>query len=137
MIRRIFFCALALALLLPLPARAQMDERCFPETGYCISGSIRAYWERNGGLPVFGYPIGNVDTWYRRRCHVSKLCFTRAIGLAERAIFARAQKQHNWALRSRYPLERRLRVAVRVVPVARTLSLPHVAKWPASTTGEV
>jgi hypothetical protein len=64
MLRRIFFCALALALLLPISARAQMDERCFPETGYCISGSIRAYWERNGGLPVFGYPIGNVDTWY-------------------------------------------------------------------------
>jgi hypothetical protein len=39
------------------PAAAQTSERCFAETGYCISGSIRAYWERNGGLPVFGYPI--------------------------------------------------------------------------------
>lgn len=33
------------------------DERCFPETGYCISGRIREYWEQNGGLPVFGYPV--------------------------------------------------------------------------------
>ncbi len=40
-----------------VPAAAQSGQRCFPETGYCISGSIRAYWERNGGLPVFGYPI--------------------------------------------------------------------------------
>jgi len=37
---------------------AQTDQRCFPETGYCISGRIRQYWEQNGGLPVFGYPIG-------------------------------------------------------------------------------
>jgi hypothetical protein len=41
----------------PQPGFAQTGERCFPETGFCISGPIRAYWERNGGLPVFGYPI--------------------------------------------------------------------------------
>lgn len=39
------------------PAAAQPGQRCFSETGYCISGPIRAYWERNGGLAVFGYPI--------------------------------------------------------------------------------
>jgi hypothetical protein len=44
------------------PVAAQSDQRCFQETGYCISGSIRAYWERNGGLPVFGYPIGPLQT---------------------------------------------------------------------------
>jgi hypothetical protein len=56
---------LALALLLAIaagstvparPASAQ-SQRCFPETGFCISGVIRRYWERNGGLPVFGFPI--------------------------------------------------------------------------------
>lgn len=31
--------------------------RCFPETGFCIDGRIREYWELNGGLPVFGLPI--------------------------------------------------------------------------------
>jgi hypothetical protein len=41
----------------PVQALAQSQERCFAETGYCISGSIRGYWERNGGLAVFGYPI--------------------------------------------------------------------------------
>lgn len=44
------------------PAAAQTNERCFAETGYCISGPIRAYWEANGGLPVFGYPISSVET---------------------------------------------------------------------------
>jgi heat shock protein HslJ len=38
------------------PAQAQ-DQRCFEATGFCISGPIRTYWERNGGLIVFGYPI--------------------------------------------------------------------------------
>jgi hypothetical protein len=40
----------------PAPAPTP-DERCFPETGFCMSGRIREYWETNGGLPVFGYPI--------------------------------------------------------------------------------
>ena len=35
----------------------QADQRCFPETGQCIAGRFRQYWEQNGGLPVFGYPI--------------------------------------------------------------------------------
>jgi len=42
-----------------LPAQAQSDQRCFPETGQCISGRIREFWEQNGGLPVFGFPIGS------------------------------------------------------------------------------
>jgi hypothetical protein len=47
---------IAIGLLLPAGASAQTSTRCFPETGQCISGAIRMYWERNGGLPVFGYP---------------------------------------------------------------------------------
>ena len=38
--------------------RAQTSERCFPETGFCIAGRVREFWEQNGGLPVFGYPKG-------------------------------------------------------------------------------
>src|SRR5262245_4966058 len=48
----------AAALLLPLGAQAQTSQRCFPETGFCIEGRIRQFWEQNGGLPVFGFPIG-------------------------------------------------------------------------------
>jgi hypothetical protein len=40
---------------LVLPVQAQ-DRRCFTETGQCISGRIRAFWDQNGGLPVFGFP---------------------------------------------------------------------------------
>jgi hypothetical protein len=40
------------------PSHAQTnDERCFDATNQCISGPIRDYWEANGGLSVFGYPI--------------------------------------------------------------------------------
>ena len=46
----------ALFLVPILPAHAQ-DERCFAETGHCISGRFRTYWEENGGLLVFGFPI--------------------------------------------------------------------------------
>lgn len=37
--------------------KAQSGERCFEETGYCIYGRMRTFWEENGGLPVFGLPI--------------------------------------------------------------------------------
>jgi hypothetical protein len=54
------FCVVALllaAVLAPTPAAAQVGEQCFPETGFCIGGPFRRYWEANGGLPVFGFPI--------------------------------------------------------------------------------
>lgn len=39
------------------PAYAAPGELCFKETSQCISGRFREYWERNGGLAVFGLPI--------------------------------------------------------------------------------
>jgi len=48
--------ALALTIVPPQPAQAAR-ERCFAETGFCVSGAILDYWEHNGGLSVFGYPI--------------------------------------------------------------------------------
>src|SRR5918911_694442 len=38
-------------------AQAQTGQRCFAETGLCIDGRIREFWEQNGGLPVFGLPV--------------------------------------------------------------------------------
>ncbi|HEX5689591.1 MAG TPA: class F sortase, partial [Roseiflexaceae bacterium] len=59
--RRRSTCQFALALLLVLAsarvARAQFDQSCFRETGYCTSGRIREFWDQNGGLMAFGYPI--------------------------------------------------------------------------------
>jgi hypothetical protein len=34
--------------------------RCFSETGRCVANEFLTYWENNGGLPVFGYPIGDL-----------------------------------------------------------------------------
>jgi hypothetical protein len=38
------------------PAHAA-TERCFAETKQCISGRFKDYWEQNGGLAVFGFPL--------------------------------------------------------------------------------
>jgi subtilisin family serine protease len=40
---------------LPVPASAG-DAAYFPETGHTLRGTFRAYWQANGGLPIFGYP---------------------------------------------------------------------------------
>lgn len=46
------------------PAGAAPRQRCFSETGKCVSGAILDYWERNGGLAVFGFPITDLqDQW--------------------------------------------------------------------------
>jgi hypothetical protein len=43
-------------------AQAATDAQCFAETGYCIEGTIRVYWEQRGGLFVLGYPISALVT---------------------------------------------------------------------------
>ena len=48
---------LVLASLLSSAPAAAADERCFTETGFCISGRFRAFWEQQGGLAVFGFPV--------------------------------------------------------------------------------
>lgn len=63
--RRLLLLALLLSSfysVFPAPASAQIRSRCFKETGFCIAGAILDYWERNGGLAVFGYPITDQRT---------------------------------------------------------------------------
>jgi uncharacterized protein YkwD len=38
---------------------AQPACRFFPETGRQTCGRLLEYWDQNGGLPVFGFPIGD------------------------------------------------------------------------------
>jgi hypothetical protein len=58
----LFMCVALAGMLIPQASHAQSRTRCFDETGYCVSGAILDYWERNGGLAVFGYPITNLRT---------------------------------------------------------------------------
>ncbi len=46
----------------PAPRLIYAAERCFPEAApaisACIDGRMRSFWEAQGGLPIFGYPLG-------------------------------------------------------------------------------
>src|SRR5215212_4300867 len=53
---QILLGVLLLAALAPIAAAAPGD-RCFPETGECLAGRFREYWDGNGGLAVFGFPV--------------------------------------------------------------------------------
>lgn len=63
-----------LAAAAPTPAAAQADLRYIPETGHYLRGAFRQYWERNGGVGTFGYPLteeyfrsdGRVVQWFER-----------------------------------------------------------------------
>ncbi|HET8631378.1 MAG TPA: cellulase family glycosylhydrolase [Thermomicrobiales bacterium] len=44
----------------PPAAASPVDPVYFPETGHYLSGRFRQYWERNGGLAIFGYPLTGV-----------------------------------------------------------------------------
>lgn len=42
------------------PRVAAAGERCFAEVPFCIHEPFLRYWEQNGGLAVFGFPITDV-----------------------------------------------------------------------------
>lgn len=57
----------------PLPGPPGGNRRFFPETGHSIGGRFRDYWEKNGGLTQFGYPLteevfedGLTVQWFER-----------------------------------------------------------------------
>jgi hypothetical protein len=52
---------LTLTALANQPTAQAQDEQCFDETGYCVSGRFLEYWQQNGGLAVFGYPISEAQ----------------------------------------------------------------------------
>ncbi|NTW01446.1 MAG: hypothetical protein HGA19_09060 [Oscillochloris sp.] len=62
-------------LVVTLPATfAQSDSRYFSETGHTLRGAFRYFWETNGGVDIFGYPIteeltdanGRTIQWFER-----------------------------------------------------------------------
>lgn len=54
----------ALSLLLvaaPAWRASAQTQSCFPETGQCVSGPFLTFWQNNGGLPVFGFPLSTTS----------------------------------------------------------------------------
>jgi peptidoglycan hydrolase-like amidase len=51
------FLVATLTALPPQPAHAQQGSRTFPETGFSVGGAFLRFFERNGGLDIFGFPI--------------------------------------------------------------------------------
>ena len=51
---------LSFVILSPAPS-SYAAQRCFTETNQCMDGRIAEFWEQNGGLVVFGFPIGPVE----------------------------------------------------------------------------
>jgi subtilisin family serine protease len=45
-----------------LPVGPAEGANYFPETGHTLRGTFRAYWQANGGLPIFGYPTSEEFT---------------------------------------------------------------------------
>jgi hypothetical protein len=43
----------------PTAPAAQGDQQCFAQTGLCIAGRLRQFWQENGGVEVFGYPTSD------------------------------------------------------------------------------
>jgi hypothetical protein len=45
---------------LPVEPAATAGVRFFAETGHTLRGEFRSFWEQQGGLPIFGFPISEV-----------------------------------------------------------------------------
>ncbi|GAC1356779.1 MAG: hypothetical protein NVSMB42_15650 [Herpetosiphon sp.] len=55
----LLFLVLAMGVVVPA-GRTLAAEPCYPGSALpapCLSGALQQFWERNGGLPVFGFPI--------------------------------------------------------------------------------
>jgi endonuclease YncB( thermonuclease family) len=44
------------------PATSQAATRCFAETGQCIDGQIQTFWQNQGAISLFGFPIAASTT---------------------------------------------------------------------------
>ncbi|MBN9390537.1 MAG: cellulase family glycosylhydrolase [Chloroflexi bacterium] len=60
LITALILSALFLGALGPQQARAASNLNYYPQTGHYLSGNFKTYWEQNGGLEQFGYPLTEV-----------------------------------------------------------------------------
>ncbi len=76
-VRTLAFLLLLLSLLATPASAAQAAPRCFPEVPAivdCIDDRIRTFWEQQGGLPAFGYPL---SAPYQNQTNTSVLTMQR------------------------------------------------------------
>ena len=120
------------------PALAQTDQRCFPETGQCIAGPIRTYWERNGGLPIFGYPVTpqRVETVEGRQLSVQwferdRLEDHGAQGVLAGRLGARFLEltERPWEYFAKLDLSQRPTGCLFAEPTGHTLCEPFLSYW--------
>jgi thermitase len=55
-----FMLSVVVALFTLVPfgsVHAQQGSQYFPETGHTVAGRFLQYWQQNGGLAVFGFPL--------------------------------------------------------------------------------
>ncbi len=52
----VMFAASSLALF-TRPIQAATEQLYVPQTGHYVHGVFRDFWDKNGGLPNFGYPL--------------------------------------------------------------------------------
>lgn len=60
--RLALLCLVLVVFALASPSTFAADDHCYAATGECIDSHIVQYWERNGGLEVFGMPITSLLT---------------------------------------------------------------------------
>ncbi|MFL5804575.1 MAG: hypothetical protein ACJ8CR_22865 [Roseiflexaceae bacterium] len=56
--RRFLLLLTLISLAIPPTALAQAEQLCFKEVPDCVEGRFAEYWRQNGGLAVFGLPLG-------------------------------------------------------------------------------
>lgn len=55
--RLVGLLAIGIITLAAWPQASFAHNRCFKETGFCLEEPFSDYWDDNGGLAVFGYPL--------------------------------------------------------------------------------
>ncbi len=53
----IALCVIIINACIQTVAPVEAAQRCFDETQQCVDGRFAEFWEQNGGLPVFGFPL--------------------------------------------------------------------------------
>jgi hypothetical protein len=133
---------LAILTMAAAPPTSAARSRCFPETGFCVSDPLLAYWESHGGLPVFGYPLTaqRVETvenrtipvqWFERdRLEIQQDGTITAGRLGARLLEIQGRR---WEIQPRQPaLPPDVTDCAYFEPTGRTLCQPFLGYWRAN-----